>query len=67
MFLSTGGGHSVSGTVSAQHRLSEHLNMEFGYNYLHQSYSGIPVLSSNPNTDRGFISFSYNFTRPLGG
>ena len=65
-FVSSSGGHTLSGTVSVQHPLSEYLNVGFGYTRLHQSYSGIPVISNAPNTNREFISISYQFARPLG-
>jgi hypothetical protein len=66
-FLSSSpGGHTVSGTVSAQHPISEHLTAELGYARLHQSYSGIAVISEDPDSDREYISISYQFTRPLG-
>jgi hypothetical protein len=60
------GGHSISGTVSIQHSMSDHLTAVLGYVRLHQSYSGIAVISSAPNSDRGFVSISYQFKRPLG-
>ncbi len=65
-FLSSPGGHSIFGTVSIQHQLSERFKVDFGYTRLHQSY-GIPVISNAPNTDREFVSLSYNLARPLGG
>ena len=65
-FLSSPGGHTVSGTVSVQHPISEHLNAELGYTRLHQSYGGIAVISNAPDTNREFISVSYQFARPLG-
>jgi hypothetical protein len=65
--LSSEGGYSVFGTVSFQHQFTERLHMEFGYTRLHEKYSFIPVVANAPNTDRGFVSFSYNFSRPLGG
>jgi hypothetical protein len=60
------GGQTVSGTVSVQHSMSEHFNVEFGYARLHQSYSGIPVISEAPDSNRESISISYRWTRPLG-
>jgi hypothetical protein len=60
------GGHSVSGTVTIDHTLSERLRMEVGYQRLHQSYSGIAAITSDPDADREFASISYQFTRPLG-
>jgi hypothetical protein len=60
------GGHTISGSVSVQHQIGEHFNAEAGYTRLHQSFSGIAVVSSAPNTNREFISISYQFNRPLG-
>lgn len=66
-FLTTEGGHSIFATVSAQHELGEHLQMEFGYTRLHENYGFVPSISTAPNTDRLFVSFAYHFARPLGG
>ena len=62
----TPGGHSISGSVSLQHSIGEHLNAEAGYTRLHQSFGGIAVISGEPDTNREFISISYQFNRPLG-
>jgi hypothetical protein len=66
IFSSSSGGHTVSGTVSVQHSMSEHLKAELGYARLNQSYSGVAVISNSPDSNREFISVSYQFTRPLG-
>jgi hypothetical protein len=63
---SSPGGQTVSGTVSVQHSMSEYLNVELGYARLHQSYSGVAILSAAPDSNREFISISYRLTRPLG-
>jgi hypothetical protein len=60
------GGQTVSGTASVQYFMSEHLNVELGYSRLHQSYSGIAVISAAPDSNREFVSISYRVTRPLG-
>lgn len=60
------GGNAVSGTVSVQHSISDHLDMELGYAHLHQSYSDIAVISAAPDSNRAYISISYRLTRPLG-
>jgi hypothetical protein len=60
------GGHSISGSVSLQHQIGEHFNAEAGYTRLHQSFSEIAVISSAADTNREFISISYQFARPLG-
>jgi hypothetical protein len=60
------GGQTVSGTVSMQHSISEHFQAELGYARLRQDYSGIPVISNAPDSNREYISVTYQFTRPLG-
>ena len=59
-------GHTVSGTASLQRQFGEHINLQLGYTRLHQDYSGVTVLAATPNTNREFISVSYQFSRPLG-
>jgi hypothetical protein len=57
------GGHSVSGSASLQRQVGEHLNLQAGYTRLHQNYS---FLAANPDTNREWVSISYQFARPLG-
>jgi hypothetical protein len=64
--INTQGGHSIAGTVSLQHPIGQHFNAELGYTRMHQSYSGITVVSVAPDTNREYISISYRFNRPLG-
>ena len=59
-------GHTVSGTVSLQQHFGQHLNLQLGYTRLHQDYSSVAVLAATPNTNREFVSISYQFSRPLG-
>lgn len=59
-------GHSVSGTISLQKQFHQNINLQFGYTRLHQDYSGVAVLSQIPNTNREFVSLSYQFSRPIG-
>jgi hypothetical protein len=63
---SSPGGHTVSGNALVQHSMGEHLEAAFGYARLHQSYSGIVLTSGTPDSNREYISVSYQFTRPLG-
>ena len=64
----TGGsnGHTVSGTASLQQALTQQVMLQFGYTRLHEDYSGVAVLAATPNTNREFVSISYQFSRPLG-
>lgn len=59
-------GHTVSGTASLQQGFGQHLNVAIGYTRLHQSYGQIAVIAAEPDTNREFISISYQFSRPLG-
>lgn len=59
-------GHSISGTASLQQQFGQHVTFQLGYTRLRQDYSGIRVLALNPNTNREFVSISYQFARPLG-
>jgi hypothetical protein len=59
-------GHTVSGTASVQRQFHQYVNLQLGYTRLHQDYSNIAVISAIPDTNREFISLSYQFSRPLG-
>lgn len=59
-------GHTITGTASLQQQIGQHLSAQLGYTRLYQSYGNIPALSANPNTNREFVSLSYQFARPLG-
>jgi hypothetical protein len=65
-FAPSQGGRSIQGTVSVQHPMGEHFTAGFGYSRIHQGYEGIAVISENPDSDREYISISYQFVRPLG-
>ncbi len=58
-------GHTVSGTASLQRLFGEHVNVQLGYTRLHQSYN-VAAISTTPDTNREFVSLSYQFARPLG-
>jgi hypothetical protein len=62
----TTNGHTVSGSASLQQDFGQHLSVQLGYTRLHQDYSGVAVLAAAPNTNREFVSISYQFSRPLG-
>jgi hypothetical protein len=59
-------GHTISGSASMQRQVGEHLNLQLQYMRLHQSYSDVAVLSAVPDRNRGSITISYQFLRPLG-
>jgi hypothetical protein len=49
-----------------QRAFGQHMNLSLGYTRLHQDYADVPLVSTNPDTNREFVSISYQFTRPLG-
>jgi hypothetical protein len=59
-------GHTISGTASLQQQIGQHLNLQLGYTRLHEDYSTVAVLAVTPDTNREFVSISYQFSRPLG-
>jgi hypothetical protein len=59
-------GHTVSGTAALQQQFGQHLNLQLGYTRLHQDYTSVAVLATTPNTNREFISISYQFAKALG-
>jgi len=64
--LGVSNGHSISGSASLEQMIGQHFAVNLGYSRVHQSYSGIRAISSNPDTNRESISISYQFSRPLG-
>jgi hypothetical protein len=52
--------------VTVEHALSAHFNLQFEYDRLHQSYAGIPAITSNPDSDREMLSIQWQLSRPLG-
>jgi hypothetical protein len=59
-------GHTISATASLQQQVGQNLNVQAGYTRLHQDYSGVAVLAAHPDTNREFISISYQFSKALG-
>jgi hypothetical protein len=66
LISSTEGGHTIAGSITIDHKLSERFNTSFEYDHLHQSYSGIALISANPDRNRFMGSISWQFARPLG-
>jgi hypothetical protein len=59
-------GHSIFATVSLRQQLLQKVALELGYSRLHQDYNDVGALSGFPDTNREFISLSYQFAKPLG-
>jgi hypothetical protein len=59
-------GHTIMGTASLAQQIGQHLNVLLGYTRMRQDYSGVAVLATAPNTNREFITVSYQFAKALG-
>ena len=60
------GGDTISAGASLQHSITERINASVGYQRLHENYSAIPAIATAPDSDRVYISISYQFSRPIG-
>lgn len=60
------GGNSFFAGATLAHPLGEHFNSTFGYDRLHETYSGIAVIDASPNTDRVYVTLTYQFSKPVG-
>ena len=61
----TNNGHTLAATAALERKVGQHLSLQLGYTRLHQTYN-IPLIAGAPDTNREFISLSYDFARPLG-
>lgn len=59
-------GHAIMGTASLQQQFGQNVSVRLGYTRLSQDYVGISLFALAPNTNREFISFTYNFSKALG-
>ena len=65
-FTASGTGvHTSFGTASVQRVFNDHVNMQFGYNWIHQSYPSIQAIATDPNVNRVFVTFNFTFSKPL--
>jgi long-subunit fatty acid transport protein len=60
------GGNSFTLGASLNHRMNDHLSLAGGYDRLQENYPGIRFIARNPNSDRVFVTLSYQFRKSLG-
>ncbi len=60
------GGTLISGQASLSRAIGEHFNTGFGYERLHEEYSGVAVISENPDSYQVYCRITYEFRKPLG-
>ncbi len=59
-------GNTFSAQASLGHSIGEHFSANFGYQHLHENYSGITVISADPDSNREYVTLNYQFRRLLG-
>jgi len=59
-------GHTLSGSVSLEHSMGEHLTFSANYTRMHESYPTVAAIAVDPDTDRALVSIFYRFSRPIG-
>ncbi len=62
----TGGGTTLSGQASLARAFGEHFGVGFGYQRLHEDFSGITIISENPDSSQEYARITYQFRKPLG-
>jgi hypothetical protein len=59
-------GHSISASAAVTRELNTRLSVQAGYTRLHQIYRNLSEISQFPDTNREWVTVSYQFTKPLG-
>lgn len=60
------GGNTLTAGISLVHTFSDHLLMEVGYNRLHENFAGITAIKVDPDSNREYVTVTYQFKKPLG-
>ncbi len=63
--LLSNNGHTIAATAALVRSVGGHVSLQAGYTRMHMSYD-IPIFAGAPNTNREFVSLSYQFAGPLG-
>jgi hypothetical protein len=59
-------GHSITASAALEHQFNTRLSVQGGYTRLRQLYSDVPEISEHPDTNREWVTVSYQFTKALG-
>jgi hypothetical protein len=60
------GGSTFTGAMSLNHTFGTHFIASAEYDRIQENYGGIPAIVASPESDREFVSFTYQFQKPLG-
>lgn len=66
LLASSPGGNTIMGMFTLERELSAHTRLSFQYDRLHQNYSGIAAISTDPDSNSEIVSISWKMRRPLG-
>jgi hypothetical protein len=66
LYPSGEGGQSIAGTASIGRTFKEHIDFHVGYSRIHERYDGIAAIAVDPDSNRGFVSIAYFFSKPIG-
>ena len=59
-------GTTVAGQASITHSFREWLVMQAGYQRLHETYTDVPIISANPDSNQVYGRITYTFKKPMG-
>lgn len=59
-------GSAVYGQATLGRTFKENINLNFGYQRIHEDYGAIAIISADPDSDRVFATLVYQFRKPLG-
>jgi hypothetical protein len=59
-------GDTLAGDASVRRSFGDRIGLSAGYQRLHESYTGIAVIAENPDSDRVYVTVSYEFRKSLG-
>lgn len=59
-------GSTITGQASLEHSMGEHFTATVGYQHLHENYPAVQVIAADPDSNREFVTVTYQFQRPVG-
>ena len=60
------GGDSITVGATLKRAFGDRITAEVGYDRIHESFVGIPIIAESPDSDRAYVTVTYQFKKPLG-
>jgi hypothetical protein len=60
------GGDSFTVGATLRRTMGDHFTAEVGYDRIHENFVGIPIVAESPDSDRAYVTVTYQFQKPLG-